>query len=160
MEIPTVIASFCWSLPICKKSDLLFWITLNTSDHFHLKWLKVLLLLLPYHMQKTNFITQLILEIKLTHYLLSLWACSGIPEHTHLKQWTNTWCFLGPLIISKNSTSYLEFFVRYYGLKNPAIWGFWILIQVPEIFVNMLFWQKLQKNIGTSCWSKKSYLNG
>ena len=57
MEIPTVIASFCWSLPICKKSNLLFWITLNTSDHFHLKWLKVFLLLLPYHMQNTNFIT-------------------------------------------------------------------------------------------------------
>ena len=66
MQIPTVIASFCWSLPICKKSDLLFWITLNTSDHVHLKWLKVLLPLLPYHMQKNNFITQLVLEIKLT----------------------------------------------------------------------------------------------
>ena len=84
LEIPTVIACFCWSLPICK-----IWITFGTSDHFHLKWLKVLFLFLPYHMQKTNFITQLILEIKLTHYLLSLWACSGIPEHTHLKQPTN-----------------------------------------------------------------------
>ena len=31
--MPTVIASFCWSLPICKNSDALFWITLNTSDH-------------------------------------------------------------------------------------------------------------------------------
>ena len=66
MEIPTVIASFCWSLPICKKFDLLFWITLKTSDHFHLKWLRVLLRLLPYHIEETNFITQLILEIKLT----------------------------------------------------------------------------------------------
>ena len=56
MEIPTVTASFCWSLPICKKSDVLFWITLNTPDHFHLRWLKVLLLLLSYNMQKTNFI--------------------------------------------------------------------------------------------------------
>ena len=37
-------------------------------------------------MQETNFITQLILEIKMTHYLLSPGACSGVPEHTHLKQ--------------------------------------------------------------------------
>ena len=29
---------------------------------------------------------------------------------------------LGLLIISKNSTSYLKFFVRYCGLKNPAFW--------------------------------------
>ena len=85
LEIPTVIASFCWSLPIRKNSDVLFWISLNTSDHFHLRWSEVFLLLVPYHMQKTNFITQLILEIKLTHYLLSFWACLGMPEHTHLK---------------------------------------------------------------------------
>ena len=51
----------------------------------------VLLLLLPYHMQKTNFITPLVLEIKLTHYLLPIWACSGMPEHTHWKQPTNTY---------------------------------------------------------------------
>ena len=31
--MPTVIASFCWSLPIYKNSDTLFWITLNTSDY-------------------------------------------------------------------------------------------------------------------------------
>ena len=87
LEISAVIiACCCWSLPICKKSNLLFWITLDTSDHFHLNWLKVLILLLPCHMQKTNFTTQLILEIKLTHYLLSFWACSGMPERTHLKQ--------------------------------------------------------------------------
>ena len=30
---------FCWSLPICKKSNLLFWITLDTTGHIHLKWL-------------------------------------------------------------------------------------------------------------------------
>ena len=30
---------FCWSLPICKNSNLLFWITLDTTDHIHLKWL-------------------------------------------------------------------------------------------------------------------------
>ena len=37
----------------------------NLLDHFHLKWLKVLLLFLT-TFKKTNFITQLILEIKLT----------------------------------------------------------------------------------------------
>ena len=88
LEIPTVIACNCWSLPICK-----IWITLDLFDHFHLKWLKVLLLFLPYHMQKTNFITQLILEIKLTHYLLSLWyiySChvvtSNFDVHLHAKK--------------------------------------------------------------------------
>ena len=72
LEILTVNASFCRSLPGCKKSNLLFWITLDTSYHFHLKLLKLLLLLFPYHMQKTSFITQLILKIKLTNYLFSL----------------------------------------------------------------------------------------
>ena len=150
MEIPTVIASFYWSLPICKKSDLLFWITLNTSDHFQLKWLKVLILLLPYHMQKTNFITQLILESKLTHYFLSLWAYSGKPKHSHLKQPTYIWFFLGPLVISKNSTSHLKFFVRYCSLKNPAIWFFFRFLDHnsrTRFFANLLF---LQKAIGTS----------
>ena len=125
----------------------MFSITLNTSDYFHLKWLKLLLLLLPYHMQKTNFITQFILEIKLTHYLLSLCACSGIPEHTHLKQWTNTWCFLGPLIISKNSTSYLKFFVRYCGLKNPAFWGFWTITQQPDSCKYVVFAKSRKKTL-------------
>ena len=40
-------------------------------------------------MQKTNLITQLILEIKLTHFLSSLFACPGMPDHTYLKQSTN-----------------------------------------------------------------------
>ena len=48
-EIPTVIACFCWSLPICK-----IWTILDTSDHLRLKWLKVLFLFLPYHMQKNE----------------------------------------------------------------------------------------------------------
>ena len=52
---------------------------------FTLLLLEVGVLLLPYHMQKTNFITQLIVEIKLTYYLLSLWACSGRPEHNHFE---------------------------------------------------------------------------
>ena len=75
---------------------------------------------LPHAKKLTNFITQLILEIKLTHYFLSLWACSAILEHTHLNQPTNIQCFLGPLIMSKNSSSYVKFFLRYCGLKNPV----------------------------------------
>ena len=167
MEIPAVIiACCCWSLPICKKSNLLFWITLDTSDHFHLNWLKVLLLLLPYHMQKTNFITQLILEIKLTHYLLSLWACSGILEHTHLNQLTNIQCFFGPLIMSKNSSSYVKFFLRYCGLKNPV---FLFVLSFLDYNSRTRFLQtccfcikckKKTKNIGTLCSRRKAHLNG
>ena len=87
---------------------------------------------LPHAKNQLYLLTQCIPEIKLTHYLLSIWACSGMPQHNHLKQPTNTLCFLGPLIISKNSTSYLKFFVRYCGLKNPAFWGFWIITQEPD----------------------------
>ena len=61
------------------KFNLLFWITLDTSDHIHLEWLNInmSLLLLPYsitHISVTISITQLTLEIKWNHYLLSLWA--------------------------------------------------------------------------------------
>ena len=48
-------------------------------------WKKLLLLLILYHMQKTNFITQLILKIKLTRYSSLLWACPAMPGHTHLR---------------------------------------------------------------------------
>ena len=73
-------------------------------------------------MQGTNFITQLILDIKLNHYLLSFWEFWGMSDHTHLKQPTNICCFHGPLVTSKNSASYLNLFVRYSSLKNPAFW--------------------------------------
>ena len=48
-------------------------------------------------MQKTNFITQLILKIKLKHYFSSLWACSGMPDYTHSEQPANICCIHGPL---------------------------------------------------------------
>ena len=82
---------FMLSLPVCKKSNLLFRITLDISDHINLKWLNinVSLLLFSYHMKKSNLITQFILEIKLTCFLLSIWACSGVPEHTNLNLPTN-----------------------------------------------------------------------
>ena len=131
------IASFCCHLPISKKSDLLFWITLNTSDHFHLKWLRVLLLLLPYHMQKTNFITQRILEIKLT-------ICCHF-EHVKACLTTPTWssqlilsAFLDLLSYPKIQLHISSFFVRYCGLKNPAFWGFWIITQEPDFCKHVL----------------------
>ena len=40
LEILPAIGCFCRCLPICKKSNFLFWITLGTSDHIHLKWLQ------------------------------------------------------------------------------------------------------------------------
>ena len=128
MKIPTVIASFCWSLPICKRSDLLFWITLNTSDHFHLKWLKVLLLLLPYHMQKTNFITQLILAIKLTIccHFGHLQACLSTP----------TW----------NSQLILSAFLDLKSYPKIQLQESFILRFLNQIFANM-FWQKVSKSI-------------
>ena len=46
------------------------WIRQTTSTWND--WINVLLLLLPHHRQQNNFITQLILEIKLTSYLISL----------------------------------------------------------------------------------------
>ena len=45
-------------------------------------------------MQKTNFVTQLILEKKLAYYLLSLWPYPAMPEHNHLKQPNNICCFI------------------------------------------------------------------
>ena len=64
-------------------NNLFFWITLGTSDHIHLNLLNVWLLLLPHYMQKTNFITQLILEIKLTHYSGHILAVSCLRKsHT------------------------------------------------------------------------------
>ena len=54
-----------------------------------------------------NFIYQHVLEIKLTHYFVSLWACQDMPEQTHLK-WLNS-------AISnhmQNSTSYITSFIR------------------------------------------------
>ena len=57
-------------------------LTIFTSD----EWINVSRLLLLYHMQKTNFITQFIIEIKLTHCLFSHWPCPVMPEPTNLKQ--------------------------------------------------------------------------
>ena len=60
-EIPPAIGCFYRSLLIYKISNMLFWITLGMSDHIHFP-------LIPYHMPKTNFITQLILEIMMIQH--------------------------------------------------------------------------------------------
>ena len=104
-------------LTCCFKS---LWACLTTHTWNH--WVNLLLLMILYHMQKTNIITQIILEIKLTHYLSSLWACPGMPNNTHLKQPSNICCFHGLLVTFKNSNLNLNIFVRYSSLKNPAFW--------------------------------------
>ena len=45
------------------------WAPLITSTWNN--WMNLLLSLIPFHMRKTNFVTQLILEIKFTHYMPS-----------------------------------------------------------------------------------------
>ena len=135
-----------------------FWPCLTTST-----WkneLNLLLLLVPYHTLKTNFITQLILEIKMTHYLLLLWAyCyNDFRYRTHLKQPTSICCFHRPLVKSKNSTSYLNLFVRYCSLKNIA---FWFVLRFLDCnsrtrsFLNMLFLPKVERPLPLSYWSIK-----
>ena len=127
-------------------------------------WINLLLLLIPYCMQKSNFITQLNLEIKLTHYSSSLWACSVIPDYALLNQPTNICCFHGPLITSKNSTSCHNLFLRYSSLKNPA---FRLALRFlnhnskTRFFQNMLFLQNVKRPLTLSCWSKTHiYLSG
>ena len=52
-------------------------------------------------MLKANFITQLILEIKLVYYILSLWSYPGMSDHTHLKQLNNVCCVMDSSHIQK-----------------------------------------------------------
>ena len=119
-------------------------------------------LLIPYHMQKTNLITQLVFEIKLIHYLPSLWACPSMPDDTNLKQPTKICCFHGLLVTSKKSTLYLfKLFERYSSLKNPP---FWLALRFSDhnswtkFFPNMLFLKKVKRPLTLLCWSKKAYI--
>ena len=135
----------------------MFWIILSTSDHTQ----NLLLLLILYHIQETNFITQLILEIKLTHYLSPLCACPGMHYHTHLKQPTNVFWFHGSLVTFRILTSYLNLFVRYSSLKNSALW---LALRFSDhnsrtrFLSNMLFLQKVRRPL-TLVWSKKVYIH-
>ena len=83
-------------------------------------WINILLLLLPYHIQKTKNSTHSCVNSDLL-FVVTL----GIFRHAWPRppeQPTNIKCFLGPLVISKNSTSQLKVFVRYCSLKNLAFW--------------------------------------
>ena len=109
-----------------------------------------------------NTITLLILEIKLTHYSSSVCACLGMPDHTHLQQPTNSFCFYGPLVTSKNSTSYPNFTLRYSSLKSPAFWldlRFLNHNSRTRLFPNMLFLQIVKRLLTLSRWTKKIYIS-
>ena len=81
-----------------------------------------------------------------------------MPDHTHLKYPTNICCFHGPLVTSKYSTSYLNLFLRYSCLKNPA---FYLALRFLDhksrttFFSNMLFLQKIKRLLTLSYWRKK-----
>ena len=108
-------------------------------------WKKLLLLLILYQMQKTNFITQLILKIKLTRYSSLLRAYPAMPDHTHLRQATNICCFHRPLFTSKNSTStfFWDILVQKL-LHSDCPWGFWTTIQEPGFSQTCCFCKKLK----------------
>ena len=131
----------------------MFWVTLDMSDHTHLKWLNEFVhLLIPYHMQETSFITQLILDIKLTHYLSSVWASPGMPETTNYY-----------LLLLWNSSHIQKFnlipkIVQYWSLKNPA---FVLVLRFLDhnsrtrFFPNKLFLQKVKRPLAFLYWYKK-----
>ena len=81
-------------------------------------------------------------------------------DHAHLKKPTNICCFHGPLVTSKNSTSYLNLFARYSSLKNPA---FWLVLTFldhnsrTKFFPNNLLLQKVKRSLTLSYWSKTAY---
>ena len=77
-------------------------------------------------------IAQLILEMKLTHYLVQLWTCPGMPHRRLFEMTESICCFNVCLTTYKHSTSYLYSFVRHCNLKNPVFWlvyRFWIITQ-------------------------------
>ena len=121
----------------------------------------MLFLLILYHMQKTNFITQLILKIKLTYYSSSLCACPGMPDHIQFKQPTNICYFHGPLVTWKLIIINFNLFVRYSSLKNPA---FWLALRFLDhssrtrFLPNMLLLQKVKRPLVFPCLSKKAYI--
>ena len=81
--------------------------------------------------------------------------------HTHFKQPTNI-CFVhGCLVTYKNSNSYLNSFVRYWSLKNPAVWlvkRFLHHNSRTRFFPGMMFVQKLKRPLVPSYWSKKKHI--
>ena len=74
----------------------------------------------PLYIQKT-ILTQLVYEMKLDHYLESLWAGPGMPNHTHLKLLSK---FVALRI--SNHMQKFNFIPRLVReilyFKNPAFW--------------------------------------
>ena len=72
-----------------------------------------------------------------------------MPYDTHLKQAPNICWFHGPLVTSQNLTSYLNLFLRYSNLKNPA---FWLSLKFLDhnsrnrLFPSMLSFQKVKNH--------------
>ena len=85
-----------------------------------------------------------------------LWACPAMPNNTYLKQPSNICCFHGPLVTCKNSNSYLNVFVRYSSLKNPA---FWLALRFLGHHSRTRFFPKHEKPLTLSYRSKKAYIS-
>ena len=124
------------------------------SDHIHLKWLKKIVTSTDSLPHAKNFITQPVLKIKLTHYSPSLWACLGMPDHTHLKHPTNICCI-------KDLSSHIQkfnfnLFVRYSSLKNPA---FWLALRFLGHNWRTRFFPKVKGLLTLPCWSQKVYIS-
>ena len=141
------------NLTCCFES---FWAHQKTPTW--IDWTSLLLELIPYHMQESNFITQVILDMKLTHYLLSfehVEACLTTPT---LSSQLIFVAFVEPLVTSKNSTSYLNLFVRNSSLKNPLFWSTLRFLDDNSrngFFPNMFFLKKVKRSLTLSYWSKK-----
>ena len=80
-------------------------------------------------------------------------------DHTHLKQPINICCFYESLVTSTNSTLYLNLFLRYSSLKNPAFClalRFFNHNSRTRFFPNMLFLREVKRSLKLSYWGKKS----
>ena len=105
------------------------WVRLTTGTLND--WIQSLLLLIPYHMLKTNFIT-----------LAHSWDKAGLLPFITLGMSWHAWphplgatkqylLLYGPLAVSEKLTSYLNLFVRYSSLKSPA---FWLALRFSETY--------------------------
>ena len=109
-----------------------------------------------------NIPQQLLVSVEAYLYIKNQTCCF---ESLRTRLTTSTWnywinvlllllgyhmCFLGPLVISKNLTSHLKFFVRYCSLKNLV---FWLVLRFLDhnsrtrFFANMLFLQKVKRTL-------------
>ena len=114
----------------------LLWARLTTSTWND--WINVWLLLLPHQMQKTNFITQLILVIKLTHYSGHILADSCV-------RYSHTWgCpfskYFQILYIVAQIFKYFALF-----LKNRTYARMFCIIKNTKVAVALFLLYILQK---------------